>query len=287
MTRHLSTSLTYLGIAPTVGDMATPVDRCDEHFAWRETGSGPTVLFLHGLGGSRISWEPQLASLSDRWRCVAWDLPGYGAAPPLAGSVTFTALADAAARLIDTLHAPAHVAGISMGGMIAQYVAARHPASVVSLAVLASSPKFGLDGTDPATWKAARLAPLDAGLEPADFAEQVLRNLASPTISAEAFAQQVAAMRRVSAAALRRSIECLITHDSRALLDSITAATVCMVGSEDTETPEAYSRAIADGIGRSTPVVVVPGAGHLLNAEAPAAVDHVLRQHWAHAEETR
>jgi hypothetical protein len=85
-----------------------PRDVQGESIAWRESGSrdaDDVVLLLHGLGGSRISWEPQLAELGRRALVAAWDLPGYGASPPLAGPTTFPALADAVATWADELGA--------------------------------------------------------------------------------------------------------------------------------------------------------------------------------------
>ena len=109
-------------------------------FAWRECGDGSIVALFHGLGGSRISWEPQLHGLSDRWRVAAWDLPGYGNSAPLPDEpYTFHALASAAAGWITELGAQkVHVVGISMGGMIAQYLAAWHPDRVRSLTLLST-----------------------------------------------------------------------------------------------------------------------------------------------------
>ena len=102
--------------------------------SWREAGDpqAMTVVFLHGLGGSRLSWEPQLANLSQSYRCVAWDLPGYGHAAPLpCASVGFTDLAAAVVALLDELDVEqVHLVGISFGGMIAQYVAAWYPTRV-------------------------------------------------------------------------------------------------------------------------------------------------------------
>ena len=264
------------------------MDMLGTRFAWRESGSGPpnrtVVVLLHGLGGSRISWGPQFAGLGDQFRLAAWDLPGYGKSPPLTGPVTFDALADAVVDLADELGASrVHLCGISFGGMIAQYATARHPTRIASLTLLATSPKFGLDGTTPQQWQAARLAPLDAGLQPVDFADRTLRGLCGPNMSAEAFAQQRAAMARVGADALRSSIGCLITHDSRHLLGSITAPTLCLVGSLDTETPTNYSEAIACAIPGAS-VHVIEGAGHLLNAEAPDEVNELLAAHICRAE---
>ena len=71
--------------------------------AWREAGAGPTVVFLHGLGMTRTGFDPQLAALADRFRCVAWDMPGYGASPPRPAPLTFAALADAVDGLLDAL----------------------------------------------------------------------------------------------------------------------------------------------------------------------------------------
>jgi 3-oxoadipate enol-lactonase len=253
--------------------------------AWREAGAGtPPAIFLHGLGGSRISWDDQLRELGDDRHCAAWDAPGYGAAAPLPGPLTFAGLADAVARLADVLGPDRpHLIGLSFGGQIAQHAALAHPGRFRSLALLSTSPAFGLDGTRPEAWRAARLAPLDAGQEPADFAEPVLRGVAGPGISEEALAGQRAAMERISAAGLRRAIDCLVTHDLRGRLGAIDLPTLVLVGADDDETPPAYARAIADEI-RGARLEIVPGAGHLLNAEAPAAVNALLREHLARAD---
>jgi 3-oxoadipate enol-lactonase len=250
--------------------MTGPVDRERDGFAWREAGEGELVVLLHGLGGSRVSW----------------DLPGYGASTPLPNErVTFRALANAAAGFVHGLgEHRAHVVGISMGGMIAQYLAAWHPEVVRSLTLLSTSPAFGLDGTRPDEWRAARLAPLDQGLEPVDFADRVLSAIAGPNITAEALAGQRAAMARITSEALRRSIDCLITHDTRPLLADIHAHTLVMVGALDEETPEAYSEHLARHIPVAT-LAVISGAGHLLNVEAPDEVNRLIARHLDIAED--
>jgi len=249
-------------------------------FAWRETGDGPLVVLLHGLGGSRLSWEPQLHGLGHRWRVAAWDMPGYGGSAALdIEHVTFGALADAAADWITGLGtSAAHVVGISMGGMVAQYLAAWHPASVRSLTLLATSPRFGIDGTQPDEWRAARLAALDAGQEPVEFAERVLRSLAGPHITDDAFEGQRAAMARVTGAALRRSIDCLVSHDTTELLADIRQPTLVAVGALDRETPPTYSQHLASHLPNAH-LSVVDGAGHLLNVEAPDRVNQLLIDH--------
>ena len=154
--------------------MATTRDIERGGLAWREAGEGEVALLLHGLGGSRTAWRPA-GELSDRRRCVAWDLPGYGAVGTARRPAHVPGLADAVARLLDVLGADrAHVVGLSMGGMIAQHAALHHADRVRSLALLSTSPAFGLDGTRPEDWRAARLAPLDAGRQPGDDAVGVV-----------------------------------------------------------------------------------------------------------------
>ncbi len=275
----MSTPLTNIGEQERLGAMMVASDVDGERFAWREAGHGAPLLLLHGLGGSRLSWEPQLRALANGRRVVAWDLPGYGASAPLDGDMTFTTLADAVVDFIGVLGADAvHLAGISFGGMLAQYVAARSPSKVQSLTLLSTSPAFGLDGTKPQEWRVARLAPLDEGLEPADFADRVLASIAGPHISQEALAGQRAAMARVTSRGMRQAIDCLITHDSRPLLPDITAPTLCVVGELDEETPVTYAFALADLIPHAR-LVVIPHAGHLLNVEAPDAVNQLLDDH--------
>jgi 3-oxoadipate enol-lactonase len=247
--------------------------------AWREAGSGPLVLLLGGLGMTRIGFEPQLAVLGSRYRCVAWDMPGFGASPLPAGGLSFELLADAAAGLIETLgESEAHIAGLSMGGQIALHTALRHPGRVRSLALLDSSPAFGLDGTDPESWKRLRLDALDAGETPASMAEPVLRSIMARDVDDGAVAIAVASMARISPAGLRAAVECLPSHDVRARLGEITAPTLVLVGERDEETPLSYAEALAAGIPHAR-LQIIPGAGHIANLEAPEAVNRALREH--------
>lgn len=79
--------------------MDMPVDVDTLPTAWREAGSGPVAVFLHGIGSSRTGWRPQLTGLADLRRCVAWDAPGYGASLPV-DEPTFAAYAKRVAELI-------------------------------------------------------------------------------------------------------------------------------------------------------------------------------------------
>ena len=113
--------LTNVIASATFGVVAVTATDVDQGpLAWREAGEGEVVVLLHGLGGSRTAWRPQLEGLSAERRVVAWDLPGYGASSPLDGPLTFSALADAVVRLLDALatdraHAVRVVEGCVLG----------------------------------------------------------------------------------------------------------------------------------------------------------------------------
>lgn len=239
--------------------------------AWREAGpaDGDLVLLLHGLGGSRTAWEPQLAALAAAGhRAVAWDMPGYGASDAVE-PLTFAAIADAAVELLDVLGVGrAHLVGLSFGGQHALHVVLRHPDRVASLVLADTSAVFGADGTDRDVWIASRLAAIDAGATPADLARPVLTAIAGPGFDGTDLDAAVAAFSRIGVDGFRAAVRCLPDHDVVDRLGEITAPTLVIVGELDTETPVSYAEVLADGIAGAR-LVVVPDAGHLTPSESP------------------
>ena len=252
---------------------------------WREAGPDqatadtPVAVLLHGLGGSRIGWEPQLAALSTTHRVIAWEAPGYGGSDPVA-SCTFDAYVDALAGLLDTVSpdAPVDLVGMSFGGMIAQYAAARFPQRIRTLTLLCTSPKFGLDGTDPDEWRAHRLSGLEAAGSPSAVAPAILASLVGAG-NEHVLPEAIAAMDRVPLRGLLDSLRTIVTHDSRSILPTIEIPTLVLVGSIDEETPPAYGQAIVDLMPNAR-LCVIDDAGHLLNLEAAEAVSMEIAGHW-------
>lgn len=89
-------------------------------------GRGPTLLLVHGLGGSWRSWTPVLMALAEHRELVVVDLPGFGASPRLAGEVSIRTLADALAAFIDQhqLHGT-DALGSSLGARLVLELACR------------------------------------------------------------------------------------------------------------------------------------------------------------------
>lgn len=107
-------------------------------------GDGPDVLMLHGLGGAKSSFFDAAATLSQRYRVHALDLPGFGASSkPTTAPYTARWFADTVLDTMDELGIErAHVVGNSMGGRIAIEVGLTHPERVISLGLLCPAVAF-------------------------------------------------------------------------------------------------------------------------------------------------
>jgi 3-oxoadipate enol-lactonase len=253
------------------------VDRCEQGIAWREAGTGSVVVFLHGLGGTRTAWGSQLRSLSAHFRCVAWDMPGYGESDPIT-PLTFPGVAAQLLRLIDILEAPqVDLVGLSFGGMHAMHAALHAPARIRRMVLADTSPAFGIDGTKPDEWMAARLAPIDAGGSPADIADVVVDAITAVQLSGIVRDETVGAFSRISPAGFRAAVECLPSNDVRARLHDIPHPSLVIVGELDEETPPSYAAIIHDGLPHSR-LEVLPGVGHLSPAEAPDRFNELVAE---------
>ena len=106
-----------------------------------EAGSGPPVLAIHGLGGTKGSFLPTVAALSDRFRVVAVDLPGFGDSDkPIGAPYDPRFFAEHVIDLLDRLGVDrADLIGNSLGGRVALELALRAPERVHCLALLAPS----------------------------------------------------------------------------------------------------------------------------------------------------
>ncbi len=108
------------------------------------SGSGPTIVFLHGMGMSAHTWDAVAASLSDRFTVVAVDLPGHGDSPCPDDPDAFTrdaALADLD-EVLGTLDGRAVLVGHSLGGYLALAHAATRPDVARGIVVLNTGPGF-------------------------------------------------------------------------------------------------------------------------------------------------
>jgi pimeloyl-ACP methyl ester carboxylesterase len=237
---------------------------------------GPALLFLHGIGGDAECFRPQLAHFGRDFRAIAWNMPGYGGTD-LLPETTFPALADAVAALLDARGiARVHLVGHSLGGMIAQEFALRHPGSLASLTLSGTTAAFGRpDGDFQRDFIRQRLAPLEAGQAMADLAGRLVGGLIGPAPDPDGMATALASMSRVPPGTYRAALHCLVAFDRRDALPRIAVPTLLIAGGADTTAPAAVMERMAAKIPGAR-FVTIPGAGHLANLEQPAAFNRVL-----------
>ena len=100
-------------------------------------GNGPPVLLIQGVGVVGEGWRPQIDGLEDRFTLIAFDNRGIGGSTMPDGTLTIPDMASDAFALMSALGFERfHAAGHSMGGLIAQEMALRQPARIMSLALL-------------------------------------------------------------------------------------------------------------------------------------------------------
>lgn len=253
-------------------------------------GSGATtVALLHGVGGGRIIWDDAHSgtarALADAsYRVIALDLPGYGDSP-LPQALTTESMAQA---VIDTLQAldaaPAVILGHSMGGMVAQEIAALAPRAACGLILACTSPAFGRPGGE---WQQAflrdRLAPLDAGQSMGMLARKLVASMVAPGADAYALERGADVMGRVPEATYRAALQAIVSFDRREALPRIAVPTLCLAADHDRTAPAEVMQRMAGHIPGAR-YAVVSGAGHLANVERPdgfaAAVIAFLQEHF-------
>lgn len=233
----------------------------------------PCVLFSNSLGASLRMWDGVVAALGDAYSVVRYDTRGLGASSTPAGPYTLDQLGHDALALLDHLGVErAAICGLSMGGLVAQWLGVHAPGRVDGLVLANTAAKIGSD----ATWNARIAAVRADGMEP----------LAAATMerwfTAE-FRQQrpnlVSAVRTEFAAC---DVEGYIANcaairdaDLRADLAAIDVPVLAVFGTQDPVTTEADARALAAAI----PGGRVAGleAAHLSATEQPETFARLLR----------
>ena len=232
------------------------------------------LVFLHAFPLNAAMWEPQRGILGDR-PVLTPDFPGFGSR-----SLDAPDLERFAHTVLDHMDAAgiarAVIVGLSMGGYVAFRLHALRPDRVVAM-VLADT-KAGSDdeaGRTKRTDQAARVREEGVGW----LAEALLPALLGET-TRESRPEVVEKVKEMAEGAdpegVARALEAMRERpDSTPGLERIQVPVLVLVGEEDTLTPEAEARKIAEGVpdGR---LVVIPKAGHLSNLEGPEAFNEAL-----------
>jgi 3-oxoadipate enol-lactonase len=258
------------------------------HYAVSGRASGPPVVMIQGLGADKHLWTLRRLALAPRYRTIALDNRGAGRSDKPHGTYTLEQMALDTVAVLD--HAgvdDAHVVGASMGGVIAQLLAIRHPDRVRSLTLACTSCSHQQwrrellsewaetarnEGMGAMTSRAARWT-----IGPRSF-----RRI-SPAIGwlgplalsrpPHAFAAQVGAILSVS-------------DDIREQLELISVPTLVMVGNQDILTPRGDAEELAERI-PTAELVVISGAAHGFMVEHGSTFNRILLEFLGRAEAAR
>lgn len=242
-----------------------------------------SVVLIGSLGSDRTMWEPQYSALCDELHVITADLRGHGRSPAPAGPYRIADLAGDVLSLIDHAApvgprangAPVHLVGLSLGGAVAQWIAAHHPRRIRSLTVLCTSARFG----ESRPWHDRAAAVRRNGT--ASIAESVVDRWFTPAL-ARRDPDLVGRSRAMVAATpdegYAACCEALAGWDGRADLPHIAAPTLVIGGAQDPATGPEHLRAIAEGIPSAELRILDPGA-HLANIEQADKVNDLIRTH--------
>ncbi len=227
----------------------------------------PTVLLLHSLGTCLQVWDAQAEALAARYRVVRFDMRGHGLTETTPGPYTIEGLARDARAVLDALGiSRAHVAGLSIGGVIAQALASLVPDRVASLMLCDTALVVA-----PATiWheRAATVRAQGMGV----IADAVLARWVTPDFLADPAARGLRTMLlRTDPEGYAGAALALAADDRTLATRALRLPALVVVGEQDMATPVAAAEALRDAI-HGAALVVLPGAAHLPTVQLPGAV---------------
>lgn len=252
--------------------MYATVDGLRIHYAFE--GQGTDLILIHGLGGSLHDWDTIAPVLARHHRILRWDVRGCGESDKPAGPYSPQLFARDLAGLCRAVGiSRAHVAGISMGGVIAQRLTLDYPELVRSLTLMSTSSEVSEQAQK-------------AWLKMADSIEQ--RGFsANPEFAARIFTpgfaqanpEQVQAMAERTATndphAYAAAARAIGAFNWTAELGRVRAPTLILQGLEDVLTPPGGSVKLSRGIAHSR-LLMVPECGHVMTTEKTEVVTHAL-----------
>ncbi|GAA2635302.1 alpha/beta hydrolase [Streptomyces axinellae] len=235
--------------------------------------TGPTLVFVHYWGGSADTWNGVLDRLPAGQRAVRFDQRGWGASRALAGPYHLDQLADDLAQVIERcVPGPFVLVGHSMGGKASQLVAARRPAGLAGMVLVAPAPP-----QPPATVTEEYRQGLSHAYDAPETVRHALDHVltAAPlsgTVRDHAIRDSLAAGAEARQEWPLRGIAQDITRAARVIKVPVTV----LAGENDrVEPPEVLRDHLLPSIPHAT-LTTVPGVGHLLPLEAPEAVAAAL-----------
>jgi 3-oxoadipate enol-lactonase len=235
-------------------------------------GSGPAVVLSHALGCSLHMWDEVAAILQDHFTVLRYDHRGHGFSEVISNHFDMHDLADDAVALIqDVFGESVHFVGLSMGGMVAQDMAARHPQWLKSI-VIANSASY-YDDVAKSMWNARIANVLTKGVS--SIADGAMQRWFTPEFRVDeqnGGADRVRSLKtqleNCNAQSYAASCAAVSAIDFRKSNTQITCPTLIISGEKDEATPPDMSVAISKAIAGAQHLSIP--AAHLSAVEQPA-----------------
>ena len=245
--------------------------------AYERVGEGPPLVLAHGAAVDSRMWEPQVAALADEFTVVAWDEPGAGRSSDVPGDFALADYANCLAALIGALDlGPAHVAGLSWGGTVAQELYRHHPELVTTLLLVDTY--AGWKGSLPEEEVRVRVEGVRQMLAAADHLfDPTLPGLFAGDPPAVVVPLLEAMAADVRPDSMRTALLVMAEADQRDLLPRIAVPTLLIWGERDARSPLSVARQFEDAV-PDAKLVVIPGAGHVSNLEVPELFNDAVRE---------
>lgn len=253
-----------------VGDVNLFYELIDCSEPWGQ-GRSP-VLFLHGLGGTHHLFSYQVPAFCGRFPTLSLDLRNHGASSAIDAEFGTAEMARDVARLLRRMGVEhAHVAGVSLGGMVALQLAIDFPMSVASLTLVDT-----MAGIPDEARPVARESLKFIDENPmAKVAEARITNAFSPKVDPIMRDYVIDQVAKNDKKAYVRAAHAAFAFDVRDRLAEIKKPTLVVVGDADAVTPPLLSEELVAGIPGAR-LVTIPNCGHISNMEQPQEFNRVV-----------
>jgi 3-oxoadipate enol-lactonase len=245
------------------------------HYTVEGPDDAPLLVLGSSLGTTAAVWAAQLGALAG-FRVVRYDHRGHGRSPVPPGPYTMDDLGGDVLALLDGLGADrVHLAGLSLGGMVAMWVASHAPERVDGMVLVCTSARLG----PPEMWQTRAQTVRAHGM--AAIAEQVLGRWLPHDFAGQHPEARQGLWDMLVATPVEGYAGCCaaIEHmDLEDELSKVVASTLVIAGLEDESTPPPHAQRIVERIPDAR-LALVSGAAHLANISRPDLVGQLMRDH--------
>ena len=249
-----------------------------DRFSYMESGpsEAPTLVLLHGIGANAMHWRFQFAGLTDRFRVIAWNAPGYMLSDNLvAETPAFRDYADALSDFLDTLGIGRFdLLANSFGTRVAQWFAYWYPDRVGHAVFTGSSIAQVLSPEECTRIVQGRMQQVARGGY--GFGERAAALLGSHASAGTVEVVQHT-LRATNPKGFMQAVRCIATGDAPPLGAGLTMPLLMIQGEEDRITPAAANAAfLAEAVPQAR-LMLLEGCGHLPEVEMPTRVNDLVR----------